>query len=51
MNVAFKEKFYFHHSSPNGEYVLMAKWTDESCENRLPGYPDHYIGVGGLVIN
>ena len=29
----------------------MCKWIDERCEDRIPTYPDHYVGVGGAVIN
>mmetsp|Transcript_7371 Transcript_7371/g.5640 ORF Transcript_7371/g.5640 Transcript_7371/m.5640 type:complete len:81 (+) Transcript_7371:733-975(+) len=50
MNVAAEQGFYFHHALPEG-YVLMCKWIDDSCENRIPYYPHHYIGLGGLVIN
>jgi NADH pyrophosphatase NudC (nudix superfamily) len=50
MNLAFQEGFYFHHASQDG-YVLMCKWIDTKSENRIPCYPDHYVGVGGIVVN
>jgi mutator protein MutT len=49
MNVAAKQGFYFHHAKDG--YVLMCHWMDESMPNRLPAYADHFVGVGGLVIN
>ena len=51
MNVAAESGFYFHHSSKEGNYVLMCKWMDEKVPDRMPAYGDHYVGVGGLVIN
>lgn len=50
MNAASLEGFYFHHALPQG-YVLMCKWIDSRCANRIPDYPHHYIGVGGLCVN
>ena len=50
MNVAVKHGFYFHHASPKG-YVLMCLWLDPSTPSRIPAYPDHYVGVGGVVLN
>ena len=49
MNVAHKHGFYFHHAKDN--YVLMVLWMDKSVANRMPGYADHYVGLGGVVIN
>lgn len=51
MNVASKYGFYFHHASPTG-YVLMCLWLDPSSPvSKIPAYADHYVGVGGVVIN
>lgn len=50
MNVAFKEGFYFHHASGEG-FVYMCRWLSEQCEDRIPKYSDHYVGVGGVVVN
>ncbi len=49
MNVAHRHGFYFHHAKDN--YVLMILWMDKSMPNRMPGYADHYIGLGGVVLN
>jgi len=51
MNVASEHGFYFHHASKNGNYVLMCLWMDDTSSNRLPDFADHYVGVGGMVIN
>jgi 8-oxo-dGTP diphosphatase len=29
----------------------MCLWTDEKVADRLPGYPDHFVGVGGIMVN
>ena len=29
----------------------MCLWMDESTHDKIPAYADHYIGVGGAVIN
>ena len=29
----------------------MCKWTDTKMPDRLPAYGDHYVGVGGMVLN
>ena len=29
----------------------MCLWTDETVANRLPDYADHFVGVGGIMIN
>jgi hypothetical protein len=50
MNVAVKHGFYFHHASPKG-YVLMCLWLDKSTHDKIPSYSDHYVGVGGAVVN
>jgi 8-oxo-dGTP pyrophosphatase MutT (NUDIX family) len=50
MNVASQYGFYFHHAKPTG-YVLMCLWTDPATPNKIPAYADHYVGVGGVVIN
>ena len=49
MNIAAKFGFYFHHAKD--DYVLMCIWMDESMPDRLPAYADHFVGVGGLIIN
>ena len=51
MNVASKHGFYFHHANKSEDYVLMCLWLDENVEDRLPAYANHYVGVGGAVIN
>jgi len=51
MNVAAKHGFYFHHAHKQDNYVLMCLWTDETVANRLPAFADHYVGVGGIVVN
>jgi hypothetical protein len=51
MNVAVKYGFYFHHASPKGSYVLMCLWLDQSTHDKIPAYSDHYVGVGGAIIN
>jgi hypothetical protein len=30
---------------------MMCKWTDDSMPDKMPAYADHYVGVGGIVIN
>ena len=51
MNVAARHGFYFHHSHKEENYVLMCKWTDGDSEDTLPAFADHYVGVGGIMIN
>jgi len=51
MNVAAENGFYFHHANKADNYVAMCKWLDKKVEDRLPAYADHYVGVGGIVIN
>ena len=51
MNTASQHGFYFHHANKTEDYVLMCKWLDEKIADRLPSYADHYVGVGGIVIN
>jgi len=51
MNVASKLGFYFHHAHKTENYVLMCLWTDETIADRLPAYADHYLGVGGILVN
>jgi hypothetical protein len=51
MNVAAEQGFYFHHAHKSGNYVLMCKWLDKTVADRLPAFADHYVGVGGIVIN
>ena len=51
MNVAAKHGFYFHHSNRGENYVLMCLWMDASTHDKIPAYADHYIGVGGAIIN
>ena len=29
----------------------MCKWLDITTDDRLPAYADHYVGVGGIVLN
>ena len=50
MNPAAEAGFKFHHAKPEG-YVYMCKWIDKTTSNRIPDYPHHYVGLGGLVIN
>lgn len=51
MNVAHKHGFFFHHAHQSKSYVLMILWMDKKTPCRMPPYADHYIGVGGAVIN
>ena len=51
MNVASAHGFYFHHAHKTENYVLMCIWTDDKVANRLPDYADHFVGVGGIMIN
>jgi 8-oxo-dGTP diphosphatase len=51
MNAAFKQGFYFHHAHRKENYVLMCKWLDATTHDKMPAYADHYVGVGGVVIN
>lgn len=51
MNVAAEQGFYFHHSHRHENYVMMCLWTDKKVADRLPAYADHYVGVGGIVLN
>ena len=51
MNVAFKHGFFFHHAHEKSAYVLMILWMDKKTPCRMPRYADHYIGVGGAVLN
>ncbi|KAJ8042627.1 Nudix hydrolase 8 [Holothuria leucospilota] len=46
-----KHGFEFHHAQPL--YVMMTRWLPSPCEERnmLPAFANHYIGVGGLVID
>ena len=29
----------------------MILWLDSKVPNRMPSYANHYVGVGGIVIN
>lgn len=29
----------------------MCLWTDEKVADRLPAYPDHFVGAGGIMVN
>lgn len=40
--------FDFHHAKSG--YVMLTRWLPES-ESRLPAYPHHQIGVGGMVLD
>lgn len=51
MNVAAKHGFYFHHAHRQDNYVLMCLWTDPIVADRMPAYADHYVGVGGIMVN
>lgn len=51
MNVAHKHGFYFHHAKPKENYILMCLWMDSTTHDKIPAYADHYVGVGGAVIN
>ena len=51
MNIASKFGFYFHHAHKKGNYVLMCLWTDEKVADRIPAYANHYVGVGGIMVN
>jgi len=46
--IAVEHGFVFHHAQK--DYVTLTKWLPES-RNTLPGFANHYIGVGGLVLN
>jgi len=30
---------------------MMCKWMDTTTADRLPAYANHFVGVGGMVIN
>ncbi len=49
--MASKYGFYFHHANRKDNYVLMCLWLDPKVADRIPAYADHYVGVGGVVIN
>lgn len=51
MNVAAKLGFYFHHAHRQDGYVLMCLWLDQAVADRLPAYADHFVGVGGIMVN
>ena len=51
MNIAVKFGFTFHHASHTSAYVLMCLWLDPATPSKIPAYADHYVGVGGVVIN
>ena len=51
MNVASFHGFYFHHSHQKENYVLMCKWLDKSVSDRIPAFANHFVGVGGIVVN
>ena len=51
MNVASRLGFYFHHAHKEENYVLMCLWMDSSVNDRLPAFADHYVGVGGIMVN
>lgn len=39
----------FHHAQPG--YVMMTMWMCDYLQSHMPDYADHYIGVGGFVVN
>jgi len=47
--IAAKLGFVFHHAQK--DYVMMTNWLPDSEPNTLPNFADHYIGVGGAVVN
>lgn len=51
MNTASSHGFYFHHAHQKANYVLMCLWLDASTPDRLPAYADHFVGVGGIMLN
>jgi len=43
------EGFKLHHTL--GQSIVICKWLDKSCENKIPDYAHHYVGVGAIIIN
>ncbi|BFZ18544.1 hypothetical protein BsWGS_21583 [Bradybaena similaris] len=41
--------FDFHHAKPGS--VCLTKWMPEDIPNHIPGYANHFLGVGGFVVN
>lgn len=41
--------FYFHHA--NKEKIVLCKWLNSSCENKIPDYCHHSVGIGSIIIN
>uniref|UniRef100_A0A0B7AR21 Nudix hydrolase domain-containing protein n=1 Tax=Arion vulgaris TaxID=1028688 RepID=A0A0B7AR21_9EUPU len=41
--------FDFHHAKPG--LVCLTKWLPENIPNHIPGYANHFLGVGGFVVN
>jgi hypothetical protein len=51
MDTCAENGFYFHHAHEKRGYILMILWLDSKVPNRMPSYANHYVGVGGIVIN
>jgi len=49
VSAAAKHGFKFHHAKK--DYVLMQTWLSKNEINKLPHYPVHFVGIGGVVIN
>ena len=50
VNNARELGFEYHHCK--GDYLMMTNWLiKDVCENKIPPYATHQIGVGGLVVD
>ncbi|RUS78072.1 hypothetical protein EGW08_014152 [Elysia chlorotica] len=41
--------FDYHHAQAGS--VCLTKWLQPDIPNHIPGYANHYLGVGGFVVN
>ena len=50
VNTARELGFEYHHCK--GDYLMMTNWLiNDVCENKIPPYATHQVGVGGLVVD
>lgn len=48
ISIALKNGFTYHHTQQ--DYCMLTTWMSAD-KNKIPNYANHYIGVGGVVMN
>ena len=47
----FDAGFQMHHCAPSGDALTLTAWLPRDEPSKLPPYSNHYVGVGGLVVD